>query len=319
MHGYMARDILIPMRPARWICLLLLLLPAAAPAQTLQEKVNVDLVNVYVSVMNDKGQFVTDLVADDFELKEDGVVQTITHFTNFSLEGADNLGEKGVPLTLAFVIDTSASMGNTISRQQKIDIVRNAAFRLVDELRDEDKVMLIAFSEYPDEVTPLTSDLKRFGQDLLFQGVKGGNTALLDSIYFAMEKMKDEWGRKIIVVCSDGEDTASYLKFDEVLSNLIASDITVLAFGTMALNSDSMRGRFILQKLAEASGGYAFFPTSLSALDKMMDQLRKGMRSQYSLAYRPANSGHSGAWHKIELKSRRSSLKLRYRAGYFSK
>lgn len=318
MHRTAPRDILILMRPARWIWLLILL-PGFALAQTIQEKIDVDLVNVYVSAMNDKGQFVKDLTADDFQLKEDGMVQTITHFTNFSLDASGNLGEKGVPLTVAFVIDTSASMGNTISRQQKIDIVRNAAFRLVDELREEDKVMLIAFSEYPDEVTPLTTDRKRFGQDLLFQGVKGGNTALLDSIYFAMEKMKDEWGRKIIVVCSDGEDTASYLKFDEVLSNLIASDITVLAFGTMALTSDSMRGRFILQKLAEASGGYAFFPTSLSALDKMMEQLRQGMRSQYSLAYRPGNAGQAGLWHKIELSCHHAGLKLRYRQGYFSK
>lgn len=303
----------------RFVLALFFLLPVSAHAQSIQENLNVDLVNVYAGATDARGQFVKDLKATDFELFEDGVPQEITRFTNFSLEAADRLGEKDVPLTVAFVIDTSASMGDTIARQTKIDIVRSAAFRLVDELRDEDKVMLVAFNEYPDEVTPMTSDLKKFGQDLLFQGIKGGNTALLDSVYFAMEKMKDAWGRKIIVLCSDGEDTASFLKFDEVLSNLIASDVTVLAFGTMALTSDSMRGRFILEKLAAASGGYAFFPTNMKSLDQMMDQLRQGMRSQYSLAYKPSRDPKAGSWHKIELRCRRPALKLRYREGYFAR
>lgn len=300
--------------------LMLLLACPSAHSQPVRESVSVDLVNVYVTAMDSKGKLVTDLKQSDLQLMEDGVPQEITHFTNFSLEGVEKLGEQGVPLTVAFVIDTSDSMGDAVAGHKKIDIVRSAAIRLSDELRDgEDSLMLIAFSEYPDEVTPLTTDRKQFTHDLLFQDIKGGNTALLDSIYFAMEKMKDVWGRKIIVVCSDGEDTASYLKFDEVLSNLIASDITVLAFGTMALNSSSMRGRFILEKLAAASGGYAFFPSSMKALDQVMEQLRQGMRSQYSLAYRPAREPQPGSWHKIVVKVLRPELKLRYREGYFAK
>ncbi|HSP05558.1 MAG TPA: VWA domain-containing protein, partial [Acidobacteriota bacterium] len=281
----------------------LLLSPALCFPQSVHENVNVDLVNVYVTATDSKGHFITDLKPSEIELTEDGVRQEITHFTNFAQDDPGRIGEKGVPLTVAFVIDTSSSMGDTISGQVKIDIVRSAALRLADELREEDRMMLVAFNEYPDEVTPLTADHKRFDQDLLFQSVKDSNTALLDSIYFAMDKMKDVWGRKIIVVCSDGEDTASYLKFDEVMSNLVASDITVLAFGTMALNSNSMRGRYILEKLATASGGYAFFPTSLKMLDQVMAQLREGMRSQYSLGYRPARDPEPGSWHKISVKS----------------
>lgn len=299
---------------------LLLICPDLAHSQSLRESVSVDLVNVYVTATDSKGRFIADLKADDLQLTEDGVPQEITHFTNFALDGGEKLGEQGVPLTVAFVIDTSASMGDAISGQEKIDIVRSAAIRLSDELREgEDSVMLIAFSEYPDQLTELTLNRKKFTQDLLFIDIKGGNTALLDSIYFAMEKMKDVWGRKIIVVCSDGEDTASYLRFDEVLSNLIASDITVLAFGTMALGSSSMRGRYILEKLAAASGGYAFFPSSLKALDSVMEQLRQGMRSQYSLAYRPVHEPAPGSWHKIGVKILRPGLKLRYREGYLAR
>lgn len=295
-----------------------LLLSSIAIAQ-IHENVNVDLVNVYLSATDSKGHFITNLKQEELTLKEDGVVQNLSNFTNFALEKSDKLGEKDVPLTLAFVIDTSQSMGEEISGgQQKIDIVKNAAFRLLDELRSEDSTMLITFNDTPTEVTPLTSDRKKMEQDLLFQDVQGGNTAVLDSIYFAMEKIKAKFGRKIIVICSDGEDTASYLKFDEVLSNLIASDVTVLAFGTMALNSSSMKGRFILEKIADASGGYAFFPTNLESLNEVMEKLRQGMRSQYSLAYHSTKKP-DGSWRKIQIASKRSGIKLRYREGYYAK
>jgi VWFA-related protein len=178
--------------------------------------------------------------------------------------------------------------------------------------------MLIGFDENPDLLTPITQDKKDFSQDLLFLDVTGGNTALLDAIYFALQKIKDESGRKIIVVCSDGEDTASYLRFDEVMSNLIASDVTVLAFGTLALSSNSLRGRYILEKLAAASGGYAFFPSSLSELDEVMGKLRQGMRSQYSLGYVPLKPDADGTWRKIEIQPKRAGLKFRYREGYYA-
>jgi VWFA-related protein len=287
-------------------------------AQTFYEKLSIDLVNVYLTATDTQGHFITDLTPHDFIVKEDGIEQSITNFANFSLDSSDKLGEKNVPLTLAFVIDSSNSMAQKIQGQQKLDIVKNAAFRLVDELKTDDKTMLIAFNNFTDEVTPLTSDLKTFRQDLLFQEVQGGETALLDSIYFAMDKIKNEWGRKIIVVCSDGEDTSSKLKLDEVLSNLVASDITVLSFGTMSLSSNSMRGRFILQKIAEASGGYAFFPSSLKSLEEIMEKLRAGMRSQYSLGYRVPREKLDGGWRKIQIVCRRSNIKLRHREGYFA-
>lgn len=287
-------------------------------AQSVRESVQVELVNVYLTATDSKGHFITDLKPEDLELTEDGIKQDITHFANFSAQGSDKLGEKNVPLTVAFVIDTSTSMSAGLSGgQQKIDIVKNASLRLVDEMREEDRMSLIVFDENPDLVSPMTQNVKELSQDLLFIDVTGGNTALLDSIYFALEKMKEESGRKILVVCSDGEDTASYLRFDEVLSNLIASDVTVLAFGTMALGSSSLRGRYILQKMADASGGYAFFPTSLSELDAVMKKLRQGMRSQYSLGYIPVKHNPDGTWRKIDIETKRAGLKLRHREGYY--
>lgn len=303
---------------SRVLCAIFVFISFTVFAQEFTENLNVDIVNVYLTATDSKGNFVKTLTLDDFILKEDGVAQPITNFANFSNESSDKLGEKDVPLTIAFVIDSSNSMAYQISGQQKLDIVKNAAFRLIDELKPEDQVLLIAFNEFTDEVTPLTHDKKEFSQDLLFQEVKGGDTALLDSIYFAMNKIKDQWGRKVIVVCSDGEDTSSKLKLDEIISNLVASDIMVLAFGTMALNSDSLRGRFILEKIAAASGGYAFFPTSLKKLDEVMEKLRAGMRSQYSLGYKVPRAKMDGSWRKIQILCKKQGVKLRHREGYFA-
>jgi Ca-activated chloride channel family protein len=301
-----------------WLLVLLTTLVfSSAESQTFDEKLNVDIVNVYLTATDQKGAFITDLTENDFILKEDGVEQPITNFANFSLESSDKLGEKNVPLTIAFVIDASNSMAQEIAGQQKLDIVKNAAFKLVDQLKPEDKTMLVAFNDFVNEVTPLTSDLKVFREDLLFQEVKGGETALLDAIYFALEKIKNEWGRKLIVVCSDGEDTISKLRLDEVLSNVVASDVTVLSFGTMALSYDSMRGKFILQKIADASGGYAFFPSSLKSLESIMEKLRTAMRSQYSIGYKVPRITEGG-WRKIQILCRRNNIKLRHRQGYFA-
>jgi Ca-activated chloride channel family protein len=306
----------ILMRMPRFV-IAFILLSGLSFGQDIHENMSVDLVNVYLSATDSDGHFVTDLTSNDLALTEDGQPQHITHFSNFALESSDKLGEKDVPLTLALVMDESTSMGAEILGTNKMDIVKNAAFRLLDELKKDDRMMLITFNDIPSEETPLTSDKKTMERDLLFQSVgEGGETALLDSIYFAMKKIKDQQGRKMIVVFSDGEDTASNLKLDEVISNLIASDITVLAFGTMSLETNSIRGRYILQKLADASGGYAFFPSSLRNLKDVMEKLRAGMRSQYSLGYTSTNNNRDGSWRTIEINCKRSGIKLRYRKGY---
>lgn len=298
--------------------LLILILSSFASTDQFQEKLNVDVVNVYLSALDSKNQFVIDLKPEELILKEDGIWQKITNFASFA-NLSDKLSEAGVPLTVAYVIDVSSSMGIEVHGTRKIDIVKNAAFRLSEELRPEDQMLLISFNDTPGEVSPLSHDMNRFGRNLLFTEIQEGNTALLDAIYFALEKLKGSWGRKLIIVCSDGEDTASYLRFDEVRSNLIASDATLLAFGTVGLGASSMRGRYILEKLAEASGGYAFFPDNLSGIDAMIQKLRQGMRNQYSIGYRPLRRSMDGSWRKIQISCTRPKIKLRYREGYYAK
>src|SRR5262245_24308394 len=108
---------------------LLLLTAITIPiqAQEVHEDLSVDLVNVYLSATDSKGHFITDLKSNELILKENGAAQSITHFSNFTAEESDKLGEKDVPLTLSLVIDKSMSMSAEVQGTNKMDIVKNAA------------------------------------------------------------------------------------------------------------------------------------------------------------------------------------------------
>src|SRR5688572_18132038 len=113
---------------------LILLFATLCSAQNVHEDLDVNLVNVYLSAMDSKGRFITDLKPGELTLRENGAPQNISHFSNFTLDESKKIGEKDVPLTLAFVIDKSESMSMDIQGTNKMDIVKNAAFRMLDEL-----------------------------------------------------------------------------------------------------------------------------------------------------------------------------------------
>jgi hypothetical protein len=115
-----------------------------------------------------------------------------------------------------------------------------------------------------------------------------------------MERLENAWGRKIIVICSDGQDNAGAHDLDDVLlESLNSSDITVMALGTavvfkppihwLGYDRQVREGRHILEEIANGTGGYAFFPKNIDELDQAMEKLRLLIRSQYSLGYRSMN------------------------------
>src|SRR5688500_15763430 len=134
-----------------WFPFLSVLFAVYSSAQDVHEDMDVNLVNVYLSATDSNGQFIKDLKAGELLLKENGTPQNISHFSNFTLDESNKIGEKDVPLTLAFVIDKSESMSMDIQGTNKMDIVKNAAFRMLDELRSVDRAMLISFNDMPSE------------------------------------------------------------------------------------------------------------------------------------------------------------------------
>lgn len=288
----------------------------------LEESVEVDLVDLMMTATNGDGNFVTNLRGDEISLQEDGALQEITRFDTFA-------GEKGeVPLNLAFMIDNSGSMTDEIEDLMKIDMARESGLMLLSELGPLDKMMVVSFDDVP-KITPLTLDRNLIGDTLRTTKVRFGPTALFDAMITTIDHLNAETGRKVLIVCSDGLDNTSRQRIEDVLEKMKGSpELTVVVLGTVA--TDRMigtyrtvvvaeKGKDILQKMADQTAGYAFFPKSLKEIERMRELIRTFIKSQYSLAYRSTNRKTDGTWRNIRIACKRKGVTLRYRNGYFAR
>jgi Ca-activated chloride channel homolog len=294
----------------------------------LEESVNVDLVETYVSAVDGKGNPVIDLNADDFEIKEDGIKQSISYFTRILDE------ESQIPLTLAFLLDTSGSMSKG-DKIQRIDIARQFAGFLIKELKPADQMRVYAFDNVYRGLTPMTSDLSLVQQNLAavqIDTVGSPGTALLASVDLTIEQLESYFGRKIIVLCSDGQNTIAGPSPESLIEKLKKRDITVISLATITkeeleevdtgvnmryqLPKEVKDGRQLMKDLAQETGGSAFFPKNVSGLSETIEKIRSLIRSQYAIAYKPQNETNHD-WRKIEVKCKRSGVKLNYRKGYY--
>lgn len=290
----------------------------------IHEAVEVDLVNVYLTATNKEGEFVPDLSQKDFTLKEDGVTQEITNFTNFVKE------ENPLPLTLLLLVDDSPSMSEGTKDSRKIDIAKRAGLLVMDELRKDDQMFLLTFHEKDFGENGKPPEKEQIRQRLISLKIPYGVSPLFDTIDTAIEKMKDYEGRKILLICSDGQDISSLKSLNEVLTKIKQSTETlVISLGTVDYarseafywygeEQDYKNGKDAMQRVAESGGGYAFFPSKYKDLDGVMEKIRQVVKSQYSLGYRSTNRKADGSWRNIEIVCKRPDLKLRYRRGYYS-
>jgi Ca-activated chloride channel homolog len=294
----------------------------------LEESVNVDLVETYVSAVDGKGNPVTDLDTSDFEIKEDGVKQSIAYFTRILDE------ESQIPLTLGFLLDTSGSMAKG-DKIQRIDIARQFAGLFMKELKPTDQMRVYGFDNIYRALTPMTSDLNLIQQKLAavkIDTLGSPGTGLLTSIDLTIEQLDSYFGRKIIVLCSDGQNTIAGPSPETLIEKLKKHDIMVISLGTItnrewtAIDTgvnmryerpkEEKEGRKLMNVLAEETGGAAFFTGKVSGFSETIEKIRSLIRSQYAIAYKPQNETNNG-WRKIEVRCKRSGVKLNYRKGYY--
>jgi Ca-activated chloride channel homolog len=300
------------------VCLFLLSPVISAP---INETVTVDLVDLYLTAADKKG-FVGDLRKDEISVLEDGVPQTISSFSSFAGENND------IPLSLAYMIDNSGSMVEEVEGVWKIDLARDAGLMLIGELGQLDRMMVVSFDEKP-LFTPLTGNRSDTAQLLHGIRVRFGGTALFDAMISTIDQLNQERGRKILIVCSDGNDNLSAHKVDEVIKKMVDSpDLTVVVLGTVATEVPrfphdtvyvSDEGKKALQKMADSTGGYAYFPKNLREMARVQELIRSFVRSQYSLAYRSTNRNMDGSWRTIKVTCDRKGVMLRYRNGYYAR
>lgn len=276
------------------------------PAITL--KVDVKLVNVFVSVQDQNGAPVSSLKKEDFELLEDGNSQKIAVFDR----------ESELPLSIVIAVDAS------LSTKKELKLELESARRFAHSiLRPIDALSLYQFSEVVDEVVPFTSDLRRIDRGIDRVRV-GAATALYDALYLGAEALERRQGRKVMVVITDGGDTISSVNYHEAVRAAQQAEAIVYSIIVVPVLADAGRdvgGEHALTELSRETGGKHYYATSMDMLDRAFRQISDELRTQYLLAYYPSRRLADSDFRRIEVKvvaPEKDKLKARHRAGYYT-
>jgi len=285
------------------------LLAAQTPPQVF--RTGVELVSLNVTVTDSTGHFITDLSQDDFQIFEDGAKQDITFFTRSQL-----------PIALALLLDTSASMDAKLSTAQE------AAIGFARRVRTQDLASVIDFDSRVVVLQPFSNDGTAL-EKAIRDTSAGGSTSLYNAVYIALNEMKklratsvEEIRRQAIVVLSDGEDTSSLLPFEEVLELAKRSVTAIYAIGLHSkeprVASSFNEADYVLKTLSHETGGRAFFPQAVSELNAIYSQIGDELSSQYTLGYTSKNPKRNGAWRRIVLRLNRLNAIPRTKQGYYA-
>ncbi len=286
------------------------------PQETIGEaiKFQTELVLLDVSVVDQNNTPVFSLAKDDFTIFEDKVKQEL-----------DNVSREEVPLSFGVVIDTSGSM------RSKLQIVTEAGLSLIKQMRPDDEAFVAEFKDTPELMLDFSRDQREL-EEALGELYTSGGTSLLDAIIatadYAHEKGKQR--RKALIVITDGLEKNSSVKEKEVMEAMKEDEVQVYLVGFINEDepagvfgrSPAKRARELLTRLAEDSGGRAFFPKEASEMGAIAAQIAKDMRTQYVLSYYPSNPVRDGKFRTVRVTaSPKDGRKLfaRTRQGYYAK
>ena len=274
-------------------------------------RTGIDLVSLNVTVTDGDNRYVTDIEQASFQLYEDGALQDITFFTRTQL-----------PIALALLMDTSASMAEKMSTAQQ------AAIGFAERLRDEDQASVIDFDSRVDILQGFTHSIAEL-KAAIRRTSAGGSTSLYNAIYISLKELGkvgattvDEIRRQAIVMLSDGEDTSSLVEFDEVLELAKRSDTVIYSIGLRSRDIRTRRGfreaDFVLRQLAQETGGRAFFPEQAEDLPAIYQRISDELSSQYTLGYISKNPLQDGRWRRIVVRVDRPNVAARTKQGYYA-
>ncbi len=283
-----------------------------APAQTQSEgtlKVDVKLVNVYVTVTDAHGAPVAGLKKENFRVQEDGRDQTISVFDK----------ESAVPLSIALAIDTSLSTRHDLPLEQA------SAKRFARAiLRSVDALSVFGFSETVLQSTSYTADMHRIEEGIDHIRL-GAATALFDAVYFAARSLDRRQGRKVMVLITDGGDTVSKMDYKEAARAAEEAEALVYSIIVVPIEASAGRetgGEHALIQLSEDTGGRYYYATSMAQLDEAFRQISDELRTQYLLAYYPSQRLSNSQFRRIQVgvtgAAEPTSYHVRHRAGYYT-
>ena len=272
-----------------------------------------DLVVLHATVVDEKGQFVPGLAADNFRVFEDKVEQKISVFS-----------KEDIPVTMGLVIDNSGSM------REKRPQVNAAALSFVRTSNAADEVFVVNFNDeyYLDLDEDFTSNPQEL-HDALERIDTRGSTALYDAIIGSLDHLKKgHKDKRVLLVITDGDDDASRKDFPYTVKAAVESNAVIYAIGVFS-DDDRKNNKKMIRKskkelttLAEATGGLAFFPDNLADVDPVCVQVARDIRNQYTLGYYPTNTAKDGTFRSVKVDlippKGRGKLTLRTRTGYYA-
>jgi Ca-activated chloride channel family protein len=272
-------------------------------------KVDVKLVNVYVTVTDDHGAPVGGLKKDNFVVQEDGREQKISVFDK----------ESAVPLSIALAIDTSLSTRHDLPLEQA------SAKRFARAiLRPVDALSVYGFSETVAQATGYTAELKRIDEGIDHIRL-GAATALFDAVYVTSRSLDKRQGRKVIVLITDGGDTISRVDYKEAVRAAEEAEAIVYSIIVVPIESSAGRetgGEHALIQISEDTGGKYYYATSTSQLDDAFRKISDELRTQYLLAYYPSQRVSNSQFRRIQVAitgpAEAAAYHVRHRAGYYT-
>jgi Ca-activated chloride channel family protein len=280
----------------------LAILPASVPGQVLSFSVRSDLVVFSATAVDGKGRPVTDLRQGEFHIYEEGRVQPIAHFH----------GGRGLPARILLLVDASGSM----SEERKVANARWAAGQILDALGPEDQVAVAGFDSRYWGVVAFTRDREAVRQGLL-SITPFGSTALHDALDKAARDIASHGeGRRAVVVLTDGVDTSSEKKPDEVIARSSALDVPIYSESFLGKkeSGEAAAATETLARYAALSGGSAFRVSNPAALRLAADRIAGELKHQYRLGWE-APAGPS-RFRRVAVQSTRKGVTVRTRSGY---
>jgi Ca-activated chloride channel family protein len=273
-------------------------------------KVETNLVSIPVAVLNRDGSFVTDIKQADFKIFENGVQQEVAYF-----------GSTEKAFTVVLMLDVSRSTA------YKIEEIQAAAASFVNQLKPQDRVIVIEFDTKVKVLTEPTNDRDKINQAIKRTGF-GNGTALYEAVDLSLHKYLDKIeGRKAIVLFTDGVDNYSEkASYEGTVRDAEESQAVVfpIYYNTMpagnadgTVNVEYARGRAYLNALADTTGGRVVYPSSKSdGLANAFQSIAEELRHQYSIGYYPTESGTPGERRQIKVRVNRPKLVIRARDSY---
>jgi Ca-activated chloride channel family protein len=283
--------------------------PDASNGDVPRIKVGTNEVNVVFTVTDKHGKRITDLKQADFRFVDDN--RPAAEIRSFH-------AETNLPLQVGLLIDASNSVRDRFKFEQESAIeFLNQTVR-----KGYDQAMVVGFDATPEVTQDFTDDTEKLGQ-----GVRmlrpGGGTALYDALYYAcrdklLKKAQNGPTRRAIILLSDGEDNLSHVTREEAIEMAQRAEAIVYTISTN-ITGNKGAGDKVLERIADATGGRAFFPFQIRDVANAFAEIQEELRSQYAVSYKPADLKADGHFRTIEIVALdRKTFRVRSRRGYYA-